>query len=494
MAGVAGWYLDLAATSNNTFMPLYADASRYLVLKGGGGSGKSIFAGRKVIERAISEWRHRILVCRKVGKTLRESCFQQLLAQISEHYPDLEKRVNKTDMTITFPHNESQIIFTGLDDVEKLKSIHRITAIWIEEATELSESDFDQLDIRLRGKTTYYKQIILTFNPVSATHWIKRRFFDSKPKNCTTHESTYRDNRFLDAEQVAVLEAFKETDRYYYQVYCLGNWGTTGRSVFDAEKVSDRLAEGIKPIKTGYFTYTDTGLEIKDIAWIEDSQGAIRIYEDVKAGYPYVIGGDTAGEGSDAFVGQVLDNSTGRQVCILRQNYDEDVYAKQIYCLGMYYNSALIGIEANFSTYPIRELQRLKYPRQYVRETIDNYTNKPRQSYGYKTTSATRPVMLAELIKVVREDITLVYDETTLNEMLTFVYNEVYRPEAEDGAHDDTIMALAIAHQIRPQQDYLPKPEETAAVTWSKTMWEDYRNADASGKEYLISKWGKPKR
>jgi phage terminase large subunit len=88
-----------------------------------------------------------------------------------------------------------------------------------------------------------YKRIFAKYD-VSATHWIRRRFFDLKPKNCTTHESTYRDNRFLDAEQVAVLENFKESDRYYYQVYCLGNWGTTGRSVFDAEKVSDRLAEG----------------------------------------------------------------------------------------------------------------------------------------------------------------------------------------------------------------------------------------------------------
>ena len=71
----AQWYNELRDTSNDTFMPLFADEHRYLVLKGGGGSGKSIFAGRKELERCVSEPKHRILVCRKVARTLRESCF-----------------------------------------------------------------------------------------------------------------------------------------------------------------------------------------------------------------------------------------------------------------------------------------------------------------------------------------------------------------------------------------------------------------------------------
>lgn len=55
---VAQWYLELRKSNNATFLPLFADEHRYLVLMGGGGSGKSIFAGRKVLERCVSEPGH----------------------------------------------------------------------------------------------------------------------------------------------------------------------------------------------------------------------------------------------------------------------------------------------------------------------------------------------------------------------------------------------------------------------------------------------------
>lgn len=154
-AALAAWYVQLAETNNATFLPLFADQHRYLVLKGGGGSGKSIFAGRKVLERCTSEAGHRWLVCRKVARTLRESCFKQLCSQVAEYYPGSGYKINKSDMVISFA-NGSEILFAGLDDVEKLKSIYNITGIWIEEASELLEGDFNQLDIRLRGKTRYY--------------------------------------------------------------------------------------------------------------------------------------------------------------------------------------------------------------------------------------------------------------------------------------------------------------------------------------------------
>ena len=134
------------------------------------------------------------------------------------HYPDTGQRVNRTDMRINFP-NGSEILFSGLDDVEKLKSIYAITGIWIEEASELDEGDLNQLDIRLRGETRFYKQIILSFNPISALHWLKRRFFDTPDARALTHRSTYRNNRFLDAENIRTLEAFRETDPYYCLLY-----------------------------------------------------------------------------------------------------------------------------------------------------------------------------------------------------------------------------------------------------------------------------------
>lgn len=494
-AAVAAWYIQLAETNNETFLPLFADQHRYLVLKGGGGSGKSIFAGRKVLERCTSEEGHRWLVCRKVARTLRESCFKQLCGQVAEYYPDSGYKINKSDMAITFA-NGSEILFAGLDDVEKLKSIYNITGIWIEEASELLEGDFNQLDIRLRGKTRYYKQIIISFNPISIMHWLKRRFFDRKDKRARVHESTYKDNRFLDEEAIRTLESFKETDEYYYTVYCLGMWGVTGKSVFNAKEVTRRLIalrESGRTVKTGRFEYEDDGIHLSNIRWVDDPDGFIRIYKMPEKGVPYVLGGDTAGNGSDCFVGQVLDNRTGEQVCTLRHQFDEDLYAQQIYCLGKLYNTALVGVETNFSTYPVMELERRRYPKQYVRESVDDYTHKIKTSYGFWTGPKTRPVILSELIRVVRDDVNTIHDEDTLEEMLTFVRNEEYRPEAEEGAHDDCVMALAIAHGIRAQQRYTATAEAPSTVEWTESMWEDYRRANLEEREMLRRKWGEPK-
>lgn len=488
---LAQWYLDLSSTSNTAFMPLFADQHRYLVLKGGGGSGKSIFAGRKILERVTSEPGHRWLVCRKVARTLRESCFNQLIGQISEHYPGCGAKINRSDLLISFK-NRSQILFAGLDDVEKLKSIYAITGIWIEEASELLESDFNQLDIRLRGETKFYKQIILTFNPISITHWLKRRFFDYPDPNARVSETTYKDNRFLDEDAKQVLESFKDTDDYYYDVYCLGMWGVTGRTVFGGKQVMARLALDIRPVRTGFFKYRDSGTAIDGIEFEDDPDGFIKVYKEPIPGVPYVIGGDTAGEGSDSFVAQVLDNRTGDQVCTMRHSFDEDLFARQIYCLGTWYNHALIGIEANLSTYPIMELERLRYPRQYVRETVDNYTHRPEKRYGFRTDNKTRPVIISELVRAFREDPEIVSDKTTLEEMMTFVRNEEFRAEAEEGAHDDTIMALAIAHHIRPQQSYLLDKSAAPLREWTDDMWEDYHSAARREREILIERWGRP--
>ena len=106
---------------------------------------------------------------------------------------------NKTDMSFMFS-NGNEILTTGLDDPEKIKSIYNITSIWIEEATELEKGDFDQLDLRLRNDSDNYKQIILSFNPVSETHWIKAEFFDKPIENCTLLHSTFKNNKFLDKD------------------------------------------------------------------------------------------------------------------------------------------------------------------------------------------------------------------------------------------------------------------------------------------------------
>lgn len=231
---------------------------------------------------------------------------------------------------------------------------------------------------------------------------------------------------------------------------------------------------------------------ISKFEWKQDESGPIRIRKAPEQGVPYVIGGDTAGTGSDSFVGQVLDNRTGEQVAVLQHKLGEREYAVQMYCMAMYYNEALIGIETNYSTYPQMKLEELGYRNFYVRQKMDTYTGKLVDAFGFETNASTRPVVIDNLKDVAKYSLELICDYETLGEMLTFIYNEKYRPEAEQGEHDDLVMALAIAHFIRTQQrtsKALPPPEKRK---WTKDMREDYRKASAAEREYLRKKWGDP--
>ena len=453
---------------NPVYLPFLENEDRYLLFYGGGSSGKSYFIGERYIYKMVKPRRCNLLVVRQTGDTNRKSTFP-LLKQVinnwglSEHF-----KINESDMRMKCKLTGNEIAFAGLDDVEKIKSITfengELTDIWVEEATECQEADINQLKVRLRGGKSK-KQMVLSFNPINIQHWIKNHFIDSGL--ATVCFSTYKDNKFLTDDDRKALEDLKYSDEYTYEVYCLGKWGIVGKTVFDARAIQARLETIPKPLKTGYFQYDYDGLKITNIQWVNDRDGYIRIYQvpNVPEITEYCIGGDTAGEGSDFFTGHVLDAKTGLQVASLRHQFDADQYTRQMYCLGKHYKDALIGIEANFDSYPIMELQRLGYPKQYTRTAQDTYTGKTEKRYGFKTTSLTRPTIISRLIEIVREHCDSICDKATLEELLTIVRNEKGRIEAPLGGHDDMMMGLAIAHHIREQVVF---PSEVIEVPQQK--------------------------
>lgn len=275
----------------------------------------------------------------------------------------------------------------------------------------------------------------------------------------------------------------------------------TGTCVFDKNMLVLRRAQ-VEKILPEYgefqYDYDDTqpaGRKISNIRWVPAKKGNIRIYKHPEERVPYVAGGDTAGDGSDNFTGQMLDNRTGRQVAVLQHTYSETYYTRQMYCLGMYYNEALLGIETNYSTYPQKELERLGYKNFYVREKVDEFTGKTEMSFGFRTTPRTRPLIIDELKAVANADLQLIGDYATLGEMLTFIYNEDRRPEAEVGEHDDLVMALAIAHHIRPQQRIsIPiKAAGSSGGRWTSDMLADYHRASPAMRKAMIQEWGEPR-
>lgn len=244
------------------FVPLFVDQSRYQVAWGGAGSGKSHIVARKLLYRILKEsgTHHNFLIIRKVDRTIKRSVFTLMRNLISRWKLTSEFDVNLTDKTIIYKPNGSQFMFSGLDDVEKLKSIEGVTSIWCEEATELTQEDFEQLDLRLRGEHGCLKQIILTLNPISEQHWIKKIFFDDPMQGVFTLHTTYLDNAFIDAEYKMVMENKKKTNPRYYNIYALGNWGTAEGLIFN--HVNHRLIRpeeiaGLECVQGLDFGYTN---------------------------------------------------------------------------------------------------------------------------------------------------------------------------------------------------------------------------------------------
>ena len=257
----------------------------------------------------------------------------------------------------------------------------------------------------------------------------------------------------------------------------------SGNPAFDIEKINERLLElkDRKPIKTGYFKYDYDGLKITNIKWVSDRNGYIKIYQlpNTPEITKYCIGGDTAGEGSDYFTGHVLDARTGIQVARLKHQFNSDQYAKQMYCLGAYYKWALIGIEANYDSYPIMELQRLEYPNQYVRMKKDTYTGKTEKRFGFKTDSLTRPTIISRLQEIVRDHADTINDKETLEELRIITKNKKGRIEAPEGKHDDDMMGLAIAHETRgqvsfTQEDIPVSPQYHFDIEGQRETYYDY--------------------
>ena len=158
---------------NEVYYPYLLDYShRYEVYYGGAGSGKSVFAFQKVVIKSC-KFKRRVLVVRKVGNTHLNSTFTNITNILTQFKIISLCNINKSTMKITLP-NESEFIFVGVDDAEKLKSIADITDIVIEEATELSLDDITQLDLRLRAKVDDL-QMFFMFNPTSKANWVYAR-------------------------------------------------------------------------------------------------------------------------------------------------------------------------------------------------------------------------------------------------------------------------------------------------------------------------------
>lgn len=222
-------------------------SKRVEVYYGGAGSGKSFGATQKILLKAL-KYRRKVLVIRKIQRTIKDSIWSLIISHLYASGFYNACRVNRSDFEIELP-NGSVFIFKGLDDPEKIKSIDGITDIVIEEATELTEDDFTQLNLRLRALADYL-QIYLMFNPISKKNWVYDYFFTRLlPPNVKIIKTTYQDNTFLSDEYRAELERLKDRNPAYYRIYCLGEFATLDKLVFPVYTTKIVSEENIKGLK-----------------------------------------------------------------------------------------------------------------------------------------------------------------------------------------------------------------------------------------------------
>lgn len=245
---------------NESFIPiLHDDVHDVILMLGGGGSGKSYFSFQRAIIRCLLEKR-KYLITRKSAVDLERSCWADVMSGLEFFQIKNMVKINKSLKTVVFP-NGSQMLFMGLDDEQKVKSIPDITDIIIEECSEIGLDTFSQLKQRMRGNGILRNQLVLQCNPVSKTNWVYKHFFmdGCKEENCLIHRSTYKDNRFLNETTKKALEDYKDSNPYFYRVYCLGEWGSLSKQIFSNYEIQDLDINSLRKLGYNHLVGLDFG-------------------------------------------------------------------------------------------------------------------------------------------------------------------------------------------------------------------------------------------
>jgi len=444
----------------------------YEVWFGGQGSGKSWgICQRKILHLTLLP--NRNMMCwRKQSTDCFDSCWGQMIEAIDQLKLNSFWDIRESDHRLTNRVNGNSIYFDGVDKIGNIKSFKpkkgNLTDGWYEEVDEEPEvGNIRIIDGRIRDQ--FQKcSLIISFNPVFRKHWLYDYIYkELKGKDTLIVHSTHWDNKFCSEAYHQKTEALQFSDPYRYQVYAKGEWGVTGKTIFDANKIAAQLLRlqdkhEKNPPQRIQFAFMRNE-ETKDV--IRDSfthckmpDGETTVYVKPNPKHPYVLAIDTAGEGIDFFAGQVIDNITGEQVAVFHSDADPVACVFQLFGLAKYYNDALVVPEINFDgSYLLNKFKELGYHKIYQRtKPGDVYSEGYEQKLGFRTTAENRMRMLTELKDWTDEHIICINDIATLQEMLTFTSQAKKQKGiwwgAENGAHDDLIMSLAIALQGRDQQ------------------------------------------
>lgn len=304
------------AIFNSCYRPYLDDDTYVQIFYGGSSSGKSFFLAQRLVYDMLRGG-HNYFVCRKQQTAVKKSVFNEVCKAISAFNASKLFTINKSNLIITCV-NGYQVLFGGLDDPEKVKSITPaqgvITDIWVEEATDVAYEDVKQLRKRLRGRAKVNKRLILSFNPIYQLHWIYQQFFAGhwsddtktyKTDDLTILKTTYADNTFLTDGDIHELES--EGDPYWRNVYTYGNWGILGKAIFTnwhTEDLSSRQDD---------FDSYENGL---DFGYANDPTALVRCHYSHKNNTLYILKAKYCFGYTNDLIAAECQNLFGREVVV----------------------------------------------------------------------------------------------------------------------------------------------------------------------------------
>ena len=248
--------ISLYDTIGKGYADFWKTRKRYRICKGSRGSKKSKTTALWMIKSIMQYPLANALCVRRYQTTLRDSVFSDLKWAINRLGVDAYFNCTVSPMEITYAPTGQKILFRGLDDGMKVTSISVplgvLCWVWIEEAYEVTnEDDFNKLDMSIRGEVPegYFKQITMTFNPWSATSWIKARFFDHPDQNTFVKTTTWQCNEWLDESDRQLFVDMKKSNPRRYRIEGDGEWGIAEGLIFERYKKIDFDIERVKKLK-----------------------------------------------------------------------------------------------------------------------------------------------------------------------------------------------------------------------------------------------------
>lgn len=292
--------------------------------------------------------------------------------------------------------------------------------------------------------------------------WVYRELYQKRDGvRISAFGMSVEDNQHLTKEQI------EEQKRKYtgveYDIRINGEFRLlSGNSVFDTEKI-EFIMKNLPKYSQGFLDYSgvESGIKFKD-----KQNGVLKVWSPPIPNKRYFIGADIGlGVGGDPSCAVVLDEEL-KQVAELHGQIAPDQMGEQIHRLAKWYYDAWVGIEANSFGIACIDSIKKKYSKLYFSYKVDQRSDIKTRRVGWWTDSKTKPLMIGEYAKAVREESIEINSRELLEEMTTYVLGDDGSVNAEVGCHDDRVIAIMIALQVRkkhlnsdrniPQESFIP--------------------------------------